>query len=319
MFFDKDGYLFSGGDGITVFSPNGTICYDQSAGSADGYFENWSTILSTMKCLRFPSEELRGSYTTRPLSSAAVWASTSGTGGSWARAANWSPAGVPASGIVTFAGTPVRSLTVTLDGNQAATGLVFDVADTAGYTLSQGTGGELTLGTSSAGASIAVLSGSQTDLRPVVLAGNLAVNVSAEAVLDLSGSISQAAETTASLSLSGGGELILSGTSDYSGGTTIEGGTLYATNSRALPDGTSLMIGADGVFLFDPSPAAAPAVAAAVAAVPEPSGLLLLAIFILCAGRFFGVRRPVTHFPTHSKREKSGDRWHCKTPLFQQK
>ena len=32
MFFDNDGYLFSGGDGITVFRPDGTICYDQPSG-----------------------------------------------------------------------------------------------------------------------------------------------------------------------------------------------------------------------------------------------------------------------------------------------
>ena len=31
MFFDNNGYLFSGGDGITVFRPDGTICYDQAA------------------------------------------------------------------------------------------------------------------------------------------------------------------------------------------------------------------------------------------------------------------------------------------------
>jgi len=39
MFFDDNGYLFSGGDGITVFRPDGTICYDQPAGAADGYYE----------------------------------------------------------------------------------------------------------------------------------------------------------------------------------------------------------------------------------------------------------------------------------------
>jgi hypothetical protein len=32
MFFDNNGYLFSGGDGITVFRPDGTICYDQASG-----------------------------------------------------------------------------------------------------------------------------------------------------------------------------------------------------------------------------------------------------------------------------------------------
>ena len=30
MFFDSNGYLFSGGDGITVFRPDGTISYNNS-------------------------------------------------------------------------------------------------------------------------------------------------------------------------------------------------------------------------------------------------------------------------------------------------
>lgn len=32
MFFDKEGDLFSGGDGVTVFRPDGTICYDRPGG-----------------------------------------------------------------------------------------------------------------------------------------------------------------------------------------------------------------------------------------------------------------------------------------------
>jgi hypothetical protein len=39
MFFDNNGYLFSGGDGITVFNPSGSIVYDQPAGAADNYYD----------------------------------------------------------------------------------------------------------------------------------------------------------------------------------------------------------------------------------------------------------------------------------------
>ena len=42
MFFDSNGYLFSGGDGVTVFRPDGTVSYDQSAGAADGYYDTLS-------------------------------------------------------------------------------------------------------------------------------------------------------------------------------------------------------------------------------------------------------------------------------------
>ena len=80
----------------------------------------------------------------------------------------------------------------------------------------------------------------------------------------------------------GKGTLILSGTDSFSGGTTVNAGTLVAASSTALPDGTSLTVGAGGTFVFDPSQAGAPitgsAIAAAgVAAVPEPSALMLLA------------------------------------------
>ena len=37
-FFDSNGFLFSGGGGVTVFRPDGTVCYDQPCGSADGYY-----------------------------------------------------------------------------------------------------------------------------------------------------------------------------------------------------------------------------------------------------------------------------------------
>ena len=75
-------------------------------------------------------------------------------------------------------------ITVTLDGNQSAGALVFNVSGSNGYTLSQGTGGALTLGTS-AGASITVLSGTHIHLRPVVLAGSLAVSTTGGGSLEL--------------------------------------------------------------------------------------------------------------------------------------
>ena len=104
------------------------------------------------------------------------------------------------------------------------------------------------------------------------------------AVLNLSGSVSQAPGVAAALTLSGDGELILSGTSSYTGGTYVEGGTLYVTQSIALPDGTSLTVGADGIFIFDPSATSASSIAVqsgagvpeVVTAVPEPETLELL-------------------------------------------
>ncbi|MGA2253062.1 MAG: hypothetical protein ABSG53_00235, partial [Thermoguttaceae bacterium] len=101
--------------------------------------------------------------------------------GSWANGSNWSSATVPSSGTVTFAGAPSAAITVTLDGNQSAGALVFNVFNANGYTLSQGSvaGGSLTLGTT-AGASIVVISGTHTISAPVVLAGDLAVGIGAQ-------------------------------------------------------------------------------------------------------------------------------------------
>ena len=64
----------------------------------------------------------------------------------------------------------------------------------------------------------------------------------------------------------------------------VNAGTLIATNSDAIADGTSLTVGAGGRFVFDPSAGAAPvANGAVVAAVPEPGTLALLAAGLVVA------------------------------------
>ena len=292
MFFDNNGFLFSGGDGITVFRPDGTISYNQASGAADGYYAALSYNPANNEVLKVPYGSSTGTLYNATEFEPGTWAATCGTTGTWKNCNNWTLATVPTSGTatVTFPDTPSTPTTVTLDGNQSAGGLVFDVSGTNGYTLSQGTGGgALTLGTS-AGASITVVSGTHSISAPVVLAGSLAVSMSDGGSLQL-GNVSQ--DTTVSaLSLSGDGQLILSGTDNYTGGTMVSGGTLYVTNSSALADGTSLTVGAGGVFIFDPSvigagsPLAVPA--GGIAAVPEPGTLGLLAVGGVCfvAARF---------------------------------
>jgi autotransporter-associated beta strand protein len=239
-----------------------------------------------------------------------TWTHGSGTSASWSNGTNWSPATVPSSGTATFAGARI---TVTLDGNQSAGALVFNVAGTDGYTLSQGTGGALTLGTS-VGATIAVLSGAHAISAPIVLAGNLVVSMSGGGSLDLSGSVSQATGVFASLSLSGEGQLILSGTDSYTGDTTVSSGTLCVTDSSALPEETSLTIGAGGVFIFDPSVADAQPLAAlpaevaanSAAAVPEPAMFELLAAGGACflAARFRSITLALKLINRNPKRKR---------------
>ncbi len=54
IFFDKNGYLFSGGDGITVFNSNGSIIYDQPAGAADNYFDALTYDPANNEVLKVP-------------------------------------------------------------------------------------------------------------------------------------------------------------------------------------------------------------------------------------------------------------------------
>ncbi len=94
----------------------------------------------------------------------------------------------------------------------------------------------------------------------------------------------------------GSGQLILSGTDTYSGGTTVNAGTLCVTDAGAIANGTNLTIGPGGTFIYNPAAAAAPSGIAGGAAissssapdassaasqptsngVPEPNTLLLL-------------------------------------------
>ena len=90
----------------------------------------------------------------------------------------------------------------------------------------------------------------------------------------------------------GSGQLILSGTDTYSGGTTVNAGTLCVTDAGAIANGTNLTIGPGGTFIYNPAAAAWPgeivggaaissssapdASSAASNAVPEPNTILLL-------------------------------------------
>jgi autotransporter-associated beta strand protein len=97
------------------------------------------------------------------------------------------------------------------------------------------------------------------------------------------------------------GTLVLSGTGLYTGGTTVEGGTLILTNPAAIEDGTSLTVGNPAAFSPAPVvPNSAVVVAGlqtvsqpAIAAVPEPGTLVLLAavLGIAAIGRCFRRKR----------------------------
>ena len=93
--------------------------------------------------------------------------------------------------------------------------------------------------------------------------------------------------------MNGPGILVLSGTNSYTGGTFVDAGTLIVDHGGAIPDGTSVTVGAGGTLIFDPEATAGPVAdahlrssAGETVAVPEPGTLALLAAGLLIG---FGV------------------------------
>ena len=81
-----------------------------------------------------------------------------------------------------------------------------------------------------------------------------------------------------------GGELDLTGTNPYSGGTLVSGGILILANSEAIAGGSSLTVGnASAIGLPLDVEAVAPlgAASGAISSVPEPGPLALLAVALV--------------------------------------
>ena len=104
--------------------------------------------------------------------------------------------------------------------------------------------------------------------------------------------VTKAISGTGPLIKSGAGVLILSGTDSYTGGTNVHAGTLYVTNSNALPDGSSLTVGAGAASMFH-APLGSPSQVqtdAPINSVPEPDGLALLGVAVCGAAVYRYVR-----------------------------
>ena len=246
-----------------------------------------------------------------------VW--TLAVSGSWADGTKWNTNPTVPNGLGQAAALNAATaspLTVTLDSPQTVgTLLLGNSGDapagggTTGYTLAAGTSGTLTLDNAGSAAQITVTDGTHAISAPVILADGLVVTPSSGATLAISGNISQMAASA--LTLDGPGTLVLGGSNSYRGGTNVNAGTLYATDSTALTDGTSLTVGAGGTFVFDPSAAISDLSAAAaaeaskpdvhdVAAVPEP-GTLVLFVAAVVVGSGIAWRKRIANLPERSK------------------
>ena len=270
MFFDRNGYLFSGGDGITVFNPSGVIVYDQPA--PGGYA--WLTYdPADNDVLVVPYGSSKGTlYSAASFEPAsALWKSSSG--GSWGTPANWGGTIPGTAAALVFAGSTTGIASVALNGDHTASALQFgDSSALSSYAITSGSGGTLTLGTSY-GASIMVTSGSPAISAAIVLTGDLDVSAAVGTGLQLA-EVDQAAGISAALNLSGGGELVLSGTNCFTGGVAVIGGTLDLLQPCGLPDGSSLTVG-DPMF-FGGAVSSAAAARERPATVPEPCSFALL-------------------------------------------
>jgi autotransporter-associated beta strand protein len=140
---------------------------------------------------------------------------------------------------------------VSLNGNekfQVSVGKI-DFSTGSSYTISQGTGGSISMNNLSSGAEINDAFGNHTISAPLILVSNTTAAVGQTTnTLTLSGAISGAGgfslnATTTALSA---GTVLLGGVNSYTGGTTVTSGTLVAGVSGALPSGQSLAVTGTG-------------------------------------------------------------------------
>ena len=102
------------------------------------------------------------------------------------------------------------------------------------HAVPSASGGAATLVLSSSAPVSVTSGGSNTIIANVVLDGNVGVTAASGAALTLSGSVTDNGSGYG-LTLTGNGELVLSGTDNYSGETVVDGGTLALASPTACP------------------------------------------------------------------------------------
>ena len=220
----------------TVFATAGTydlFKYTSLAGGSLATAFSFGTSIAGYT----PTFGTSGGYVQLTLTAAGVIGTWTGSASSnWGDSGNWS-GGVPsgAGDSATFTSAPG---TITLNANQTVGGITFNNA--SGYTVSGAN--TLTLDNNSAGATIATVAGAHDIQTSVALNDNVNVATDAGTQLTLSGTVSQATGTR-SLTKTGTGTLVLSGSNSYSGGTFVNNGVLNFNGLSALGAGSTLDLG----------------------------------------------------------------------------
>ena len=180
--------------------------------------------------------------------------------GNFSQFVKWSPRQVP-SGVgqtATFGNgvsTTINAAapTITVDNAYTLGTVAFTNTNGSAYVIAgDGVAGHgLTLDGGGSGANVTVATGvtaTQTISAPVTLNDNLRVTPQTSTTLAISGSIGQNSSAK-SLTMNGGGTLILSGASNsYTGGTTVSAGVLANGVLNALPTSTALTVKGTGTY-----------------------------------------------------------------------
>ncbi|MGJ8642874.1 MAG: autotransporter-associated beta strand repeat-containing protein [Luteolibacter sp.] len=194
------------------------------------------------------------------------------TDGTWATATNWGTAAPGTGEIATFSGAGNGNTTIDLGAGVTVGGIVFDTVSAAAYTIGAGVvgtdtltldnGGSITMSSTvaadqlfnanlvlgndatastytftnasttnslSVAGTITGATGGTADAKTLAIAGAGATN--------LSGIISDGGASSLALSTSGGGTLTLTGANTFTGGGTLDGGTVNINNASALGTG----------------------------------------------------------------------------------
>jgi autotransporter-associated beta strand protein len=186
-------------------------------------------------------------WTPTPVLATLTW--TGATSGSWAIAANWSPAGFAASSPetqLTFGATPNAAMTNDLSGTLILNRLTFNAGAPA-YSL---TGNGLDFHTNGAGTGPQIVVNSAAGVSiaaPVTLTNTLTVggngNLSLTGVLNGAGGLTKTGTGTLTLGNAG---------NTYAGGTAVNGGTVAVTADAALGAGP-VSVGPLGTLLYTAS------------------------------------------------------------------
>jgi hypothetical protein len=163
-------------------------------------------------------------------------------------------------------------------------------SNAAGYTLSAGSAGSLTLDNTGSIAEIVVNGGSHGISAPLYLTnGTLEVTAGSSSVLTISGSLSDfGAGASLTLDGDGTGQLVLSGTNTLGGpaaAANVSSGTLVLMTNQAVADGTSLTVGDASAFstVFPANSTETSASTLAISPVPEPGTIALLGLGLCSA------------------------------------